>query len=75
MCQYLGDRAPNAKKKGTLFYSTLKVGEKKVALVFLFDALLHRYWHIVNSLVIGYEGSMGGWRGGGEPVEGVVKMT
>jgi hypothetical protein len=34
MCQYLGNKAPNAKKKGTLFYSTLKVGEKKVALVF-----------------------------------------
>ena len=34
MCQYLGDKAPNAKKKGTLFSSTLKVGENNVALVF-----------------------------------------
>ena len=37
---------------------------------FALGALLLRYWHIVNSLVIG-----GAGKGGGEPVEGVVKMT
>ena len=50
MYQYLGDRAPNAKNKGTFFSSTLKVREKKVALVSWFDALLHNYWQFINSL-------------------------
>ena len=46
--QTLWSLEPLMQKKGTLFPSTLKVGEKKVALVFLFDPLFHSYWHFVN---------------------------
>ena len=67
MCQYLGNRAPNAKKKGTLFPSTLKVREKKSGFSFSIQCFVPQilaHWHIVNSLVTGYKGSLGGWQGG-----------
>ena len=45
--QYLGLEAKNDENKGTLFSWTLKVGESKVVLLFLFLASMQRYWRFV----------------------------
>ena len=49
---YLSHLAFNQKSKGTLFSSTLKVEEKKVPLVFGFEAKWPRYGHFLGFLQI-----------------------
>ena len=61
---YLGPWASNQKNKGTFLSLTFKVGEKKVPLVFWFEAHRLIYGHFLLSTIVRWLNDIGKWENG-----------